>query len=139
MESFGDMFLKSSSSSPQNLSSFGLDLIPQSSRFPKVAGWKNHFWARAKFFLSPVKPTLVICCIGSTGELVFRVLGFLAFLLGCTGVLVPRASVQPVKLHMLCLRAVLLVAPAYRSSSTSVQSVLSIVRFVASLDNYTDA
>ena len=99
LKSFGDVFLKSSSSSPQNLSSFGLDLIPQSSRFPNVAGWKNHFWARANFFLSPVKPTLVICCVGSTGELVFRTLGFLDFLLGCTGALVPRASVQPVKLY----------------------------------------
>ena len=81
----------------------------------------------------------MICCVGSTGELVFRVLGFLAFLLGCTGALVPRASVQPVKLHQLCLRAVLLVAPAYRSSSTSVQPVLSAIRFVVSLDNCTDA
>ena len=62
---------------------------------------------------------------------------FLAFLLGCTGVLVPRASVQPVKLHLLCLRAVLLVVPAYRSSSTSDQPVLRVVRFGISLDNST--
>jgi len=99
LKSFGDVFLKSSSSSPQNLNSFGLDLIPQSSRFPKVAGWKNRFWAQANFFLSPIKLTLVICCVGSTGELVFRTLGFLDFLLGYTGALVPRASVQPVKLY----------------------------------------
>ena len=137
MRSFGDVFLKSSSSSPQNLSFFGLDLIPQSSRFPKVAGWKNRFWAQANFFLSPVKPTLVICCVGSAGELVFRTLGFLDFLLGCTGVLVPRASVQPVNLHQLCLHAVLLVVPAYRSSSTSDQPVLQVVRFGISLDNST--
>ena len=123
MKSFGDVSLKSSSSSPQNLSSFGLDLIPQSSRFPKVAGWENRFWAWANFFLSPVKPTLVIYCVGSTGELVFRTLGFLAILLGCTGALVPRASVQPVKLHLLRLRAVLLVVPVYRSSSMSDQPV----------------
>ena len=99
MKSFGDVFLKSSSSSPQNLSFFGLDLILKSLRFPKVAGWKNRFWARANFFLSPVKPTLVIYCVGSTGELVFRTFGFLDFLLGYTGALVPRASVQPVKLY----------------------------------------
>ena len=133
------MFLKSSSSSPQNLSSFGLDLIPQSSRFPKVAGWKNCFWARANFFLSPVKTTLVIYCVRSTGELVFRVLGFLAFLLGCTGALVPHASVQPMKLHQQSLRSVSLVAPAYRISSTLDQPVLSAIHFAVSLDNCTDA
>ena len=44
-------------------------------KFFKERGLKNRFWARAEFFLSPVKLTLVICCIGSTGELVFRVLG----------------------------------------------------------------
>ena len=79
----------------------------------------------------------MICCVESTGELVFRVLGFLAFLLGCTGALVPRASVQPVNLHQLCLRAVLLIVPAYRSSSTSDQPVLRVVRFGISLDNST--
>ena len=106
-------------------------------KFFKERGLKNRFWARAEFFLSPVKPTLVICCVGSTGELVFRVLGFLAFLLGCTGALAPRASVQPVNLHHLCLSAVLLVVPAYRSSSTSDQPVLQVVRFGISLDNST--
>ena len=63
----------------------------------------------------------------------------MAFLLGCTGALVPHASVQPVKLHQRSLRAVLLVALAYRNSSTSVQPVLSAIRFAVSLDNCTDA
>ena len=63
----------------------------------------------------------------------------MAFLLGCTGALVPHASVQPVKLHQRSLRAVLLVAPAYRNSSMSVQPVLSAIRFAVSLDNCTDA
>ena len=80
----------------------------------------------------------MICCVGSTGELFFRMLGiFLAFLLGCTGALVPRASVQPVNLHQLCLRAVLLIVPVYRSSSTSDQPVLRVVHFGISLDNST--
>ena len=35
-----DMFTSPLWSSLQNLSSFGLDLILQSSKFPKVAGWK---------------------------------------------------------------------------------------------------
>ena len=96
---------------------------------------EKHFWT--EFFLAPVKPTLVICCVGSTGELVFCTLGFLDFLLGCTGALVPRASVQLVNLHQLCLRAVLLIVPAYRSSSTSDQPVLRVVRFGISLDNST--
>ena len=41
LKSFGDVSSKSSSSSLQNLSSFRLDLILQSSSFPKVAGWKS--------------------------------------------------------------------------------------------------
>ena len=47
------------------------------------------------------------------------------FLLGYTSALVPRASVQPVNLHHLCLRAVLLVVPVYRSSSMSDQPLFS--------------
>ena len=139
MKSFGDVFLKSSSSSPQNLSSFGLDLILQSLRFPKVAGWKNRFWARTDFFLSPVKPTLVIWCVGSTGEYVFRTLGFSAFRLVAPVHSLSCASVQPVKLHQQSLCAVSLVAQAYRSSSTSVPPMLSAIRFAVSLDNCTDA
>ena len=137
MKSFGGVFLKSSSSSPQNFSSFGLDLIPQSSRFTKVAGWKNRFWARADFFLSPVKPTLVIWCVGSTGESVFRTLGFSAFRLVALVHSLSCASVQPV-IPSQCLSACHFpVAPAYRSCSSSVHPVLSWVRFAASLDNCT--
>ena len=68
LKSFGDVFSKSSSSSPQNLSSFGLDLIRQSSSFFKSRELKNRFWERADLFLSPIKPALVRWCVGSTGE-----------------------------------------------------------------------
>ena len=49
LKSFGDVFLKSSSSSPQNLSSFGHELIDKSLRFPKDAGWKISFLGTVRF------------------------------------------------------------------------------------------
>ena len=79
MRSFGDVLLKSSCSSSQNLSSFGLDLIVQSLSFSKFAGWKNPILLGQDFSLSPVEPTLTFFCVGSTGEWSFHVLGFLGF------------------------------------------------------------
>jgi len=52
-----DVFTSPLWSCLQNLVRFGLDLATQSSSFQKNAGWKNRFWARAEFFLSPDEPT----------------------------------------------------------------------------------
>ena len=85
LKSFGDVFLKSSSSSPQNLTSFGLDLIVQLSSFSKIAGWKNPVLLWQDFSLSSVEPTFALFCVGSTGEWFFHVLGFFRVFCGCTG------------------------------------------------------
>ena len=98
MRSFGDVFLKSSSSSPQNLSSFGLDLIVQSSSFSKITGWENPVLLGQDFSLSPVEPTLTFFCVGSTGEWSFHVLGFLGFSVVAPVHQTLHASDQPVLL-----------------------------------------
>ena len=105
MKSFGDVFLKSSSSSPQDLSSFGLDLIVQSSSFSKIAGWKNPVLLGQDFSLSPVEPTLALFCVGSTGEWFFHVLGFLGFSVVAPVHQTLHASDQPVLLLILLFRS----------------------------------
>ena len=85
---FGDVFLKSSSSSPQNLSSFGLELIVQSSRFPKVAGWKAFLdsvlpstgWTNALKLYASVQPVSIPCVFFSS----FFSLFASALLLACS-------------------------------------------------------
>ena len=102
MRFFGDVFLKSSSSSPQNLTPFGLDLIRKSSCFQKSAGWKNSVLLGQVFSLSSVEPTLVFFCVGSTDEWVFCMFGFSAlrliapvFILDFIGLSGALSSVEP--------------------------------------------
>ena len=105
MKSLGDVFLKSSSSSPQNLSSFGLDLIVQSSSFSKFAGWKNPVLLGQDFSLSPVEQTITFFCVGSTGEWICHVLGFLGFSVVAPVHQTLHASDQPVLLLNLLFRS----------------------------------
>jgi len=54
---------------------------------------EKHFWT--EFFRAPVKPTLVLIGVGSTGEWFIHALGFSACRLVAPVLSLPSASVQP--------------------------------------------
>ena len=101
LRSFGDVFLKSSSSSPQILTPLWTWFDPQIIEFSKVRGLEKLCSARAGVF-AIVGWTDACVLLRRINRCVdFTELGFLAVLLRCTGAWILHASVQPVKPFLL--------------------------------------
>ena len=91
-----DMFTSTLWSCLQILSPFGRVLIAKSSRFPKNAGWKNVSGLEQSFSQHRLNRRFENTHIGSTGEWICHLLGFLGFSLVAPVCSLSGASVQPV-------------------------------------------